>query len=222
MKKTIFLIAAFLLAAVISRAQTEKGNQTLGLNAGFTYNKSDGVYINPYDNSFTPAGGKNTTFNIGPSYSYFVADKLDLGASLSYGQNNSTNVNTQINAAKQSSYAFISSVYLRRYFMFSDKLGFRAGPYLAYQKGDNKSTYLGTNAPYNENSKQTGYGAGARLEFVYYPSKKLGFAAYIARVDYNHNKFDNGSFGHTSNDNVDVSLINNGLSLSVFYAFGGK
>jgi hypothetical protein len=221
MTKTILLIAAFVLAALISHAQTEKGSQTLGLNLGFTYNKSNGLYNNPNDNSSAPAGGKSTNFNVGPSYSYFVADKLDLGASISYGQNNITYANTQADPAKQSSYAFISSVYLRKYFMFGDKLGLRAGPYLGYEKGGNKSTW-GTNAIYDEDNKQTEYSAGARLEFVYYPSKNLGFAAYVASVDYTHTKLDNGNFGNSSNDNIDLSLINNGLSLSVFYTFGSK
>lgn len=220
MKKALLLIAVLFLTALISHAQTDKGSQSLGLNLGFNYNKSGGIYVNPYDNSITPAGGKNTSFNIGPSYSYFIADKLDLGASLSYGQSRVTNANVQTYPEKQSSYGFNSSIYLRKYLMFGDKLGMRFGPYFGFEKGDNKSTYLGSNALYNEDSKQTEYSIRARLEFVYYPSKKLGFSAYLASVDYSHTKFDNGNFGHTSDDNVDFSLVNNALSFSVFYAFG--
>ncbi|MBV8388293.1 MAG: outer membrane beta-barrel protein [Mucilaginibacter sp.] len=222
MKKCIFLIAAFVLATVASNAQTEKGSQTLGASLGFDYNKTGGVYISPYDNSITPAGGKTTSFNIGPSYSYFIADKLDLGVSLSYGQSNTTYTNTPIYPEKQSSYAFISSIYLRKYYMFGDKLGLRTGPYFGYEKGDSKSTYLGSNALNSEDSKYDEYSAGARLEFVYYPSKKLGFAAYVASIDWYYVKFDNGNFGNTSTDNVDLSLVNKGLTLSVFYSFGSK
>jgi len=197
----------------------KRAARPLGLTLGLIITKP-AEPINPYDNSSSDAGVKTTAFNIGPSYSYFVSDKLDLGVSLSYGQSNTTNANTSINPTKQSSYAFISSVYLRKYCMFGDKFGIRVGPYLGYEKGDNKSAFLGSNALYSETSKQTGYSAGARLEFVYYPSKKLGFAAYLASVNYDHNKFDDGSFGHFNSDNVDLSLINNGLSLSVFYTFG--
>jgi len=217
MKKSIFLIAAFLLAAVVSHAQTEKGNQTLGLNLGFGYQKTSGVSINPYDNSSTDAGTKSTSFNIGPAYSYFIADKLDLGAALSYGQSSYTYPQITNDIQKQTSYAFSSSVYLRKYIMFGNKLGLRAGPYLSYEKGDNKTDYLGTSALYNQDSKLTEYGAGARLELVYYPSKKLGFAASIANVSYDHAKFDNGNQGHTSSDNLGASFINNGLAFSVFY-----
>ena len=217
MKKSIFLIAVFLLAAVVSQAQTEKGTQTLGLNIGFGYSKTSGVNINPYDNSSMDAGNKATSFNIGPAYSYFIADKLDLGAALSYGQSNSTYPQIENNINKQSSYAFISSVYLRKYMMFGDKLGLRAGPYLSYEKGDNKTDYSGSAAIYSEDSKLTEYGGGVRLEVVYYPSKKLGFAAFIGNVSYNHTKSDNGDLGHTSNDNVNASFINSNLAFSVFY-----
>ena len=86
MKKSIFLIAVFLLAAVMSQAQTEKGTQTLGLNAYFEYSKTNVVNINPYDNSVNSQNNKSTGFNIGPVYSYFIADKLDIGGSLSYGK----------------------------------------------------------------------------------------------------------------------------------------
>jgi Outer membrane protein beta-barrel domain len=217
MKKTIVLISAFLLAAVVSHAQTEKGTQTLGLNLEFGYQKTSGVNINPYDNSSTDASSKNTSFNIGPAYSYFIADKLDLGASLSYGQSNYTYPQITNNIEKQTSYAFSGSLYLRKYIMFGGKLGLRAGPYLTYEKGDNKTDYSGTAALYNQDSKLTEYGAGARLELVYYPSKKLGFAASIANVSYDHNKFDNGNQGHSSNDNINASFISNNLGFSVFY-----
>jgi hypothetical protein len=217
MKKSIFFIAVFLLAAVVSQAQTEKGTQTLGLNLGFSYQKTSGVSINPYDNSSTDAGNKTTSFNIGPAYSYFIADKLDLGAALSYGQSNSTYPQIENNINKQSSYALSGSVYLRKYMMFGDKLGLRAGPYLSYEKGDNKTDYSGSAAIYSEDSKLTEYGAGARLELIYYPSKKLGFAASIANVSYDHNKFDYGNQGHTSNDNINASFISNNLGFSVFY-----
>ena len=75
-KKTLLLIAILFLTSLISYAQTEKGSQTFGLNLGFNYNKTSGAYINPYDNSSSDAGVKTTAFNIGPSYSYFVSDKL--------------------------------------------------------------------------------------------------------------------------------------------------
>jgi hypothetical protein len=64
MKKSFLLIAAFLLAAAISHAQTEKGNQTLGLDLGLQFNTTNNTYISPFDNSNTgqssPRPGRST------------------------------------------------------------------------------------------------------------------------------------------------------------------
>jgi hypothetical protein len=224
MKKTLFLIAAFLLASVISYAQTEKGNQTLGLNLGFSYTKSNGINTNPYDNSSTEAGSKGTGFGIGPNYSYFIADKLDLGASLSYGMNNTTYPFLLNNLSKQSNYNYSGVIYLRKYFMYNDKLGLRAGPYVSYTKVDSKTTYstLTPNPTDNYEAKIDNYGAGLNLGMVYYPSKRLGVAASLASLDYAHSKSDYGVRGHLNGDNVNLNFINNGLALSVFYVFGSK
>ena len=218
MKKTIVLVTAFLFAAIVSQAQTEKGNQTLGLSLGYIYSNTSGV--NTYNNSSSDAGSKYTSFNLGPSYSYFIADKLDLGAKVSYSQGISTYPDVPNSISKTSSYTFISGVYLRKYCMFGDKLGLRAGPYLLYAKENNKNEYF-ESYPSAE-TKIDIYSAGANLDLVYFPSKKLGFAAAIAGVNYNHTKNDYGNVGHSSSDNVNLSFINSGLSLSVFYVFGSK
>src|ERR1700744_2289180 len=86
MKKAFFLFAALLLASVVSHAQTEKGNQTLGFNFQYSYNNNGGINISPFDNSVTNTSNKYTVFSVAPLYSYFIADKLDLGATLSLGQ----------------------------------------------------------------------------------------------------------------------------------------
>src|ERR1700704_3382185 len=104
MKKALILFAVLLFSAVVSHAQTEKGNQTLGLNLGFSYAKGSGVSINPFDGSSSNTGYKTTTFTVGPAYSYFLADKLDLGVSLSYGTSTSNYPPTVNNQSKQASY----------------------------------------------------------------------------------------------------------------------
>lgn len=217
MKKSIFLIAVFLLAAVVSQAQTEKGTQTLGLNAYFEYSKTNVVNINPYDNSVNSQNNKSTGFNIGPVYSYFIADKLDIGGSLSYGKSDYTYSLNPGDLQKQSNYSYGGTIYLRKYFMYNDKLGLRAGPYLGYARSDSKSTNSGTSSIYNEDTKTDNYNAGALLDLVYYPSKRLGFSANLVNLGYNHYKADSGTQGHSSGDNVNLNFVNNGLSLSVFY-----
>jgi hypothetical protein len=216
MKKSIFLIAAFLLAAVVSQAQTEKGTQTLGLNLSFGYNKTNAISINPYENLSSDQSTKSTNFSIGPVYSYFIADKLDIGTSLSYNTNTySYPLQTNGSLYKQSSYSYGGIIYLRKYFMYNDKLGLRAGPYAGYTRGDSKSTNIDPN--YNSDSKTDNYNAGAKLDLVYYPSKKIGFSATLANLNYSHYKTNGGPQGHSSADNVSMAFINNGLGISVFY-----
>ncbi|WP_426670799.1 outer membrane beta-barrel protein [Mucilaginibacter sp. McL0603] len=217
MKKTIFLIAAFLLAAVVSQAQTEKGTQTLGLNLSFGYNKTSGVDINPYDGSVTNQNNKATGFSIGPDYSYFIADKLDIEASLSYNTNTYNYSYIPGYPQKQSNYSYGGIIYLRKYFMYNDKLGLRAGPYVGYTRGDSKNTNSGPNSIYDEDSKTDNYNAGAKLDLVYYPSKRLGFSATLANLSYTHSKTNSGTQGNSSTDNVSMMFVNNGLGISIFY-----
>ena len=209
-----------MLASLASHAQTEKGTQTFGLDLGFSSNKSNIFNVNPVDNSTSSVNSKTTNFNIGPDYSYFITDKLDIGTSLSYGKG-TTNSDATYNPTKQSSYAYGGTIYIRKYFMYQNKIGLRAGPYAGYTRSDYKTIYPNDMAIYSEDSKTDNFNAGVKLELVYYPSKCLGVSAMLADVDYNHSKTNSGNQGHSSSDDVNVALINN-LSLSVFYAFGGK
>src|SRR3569833_364677 len=134
MKKTLFLIAGLLLAFSFSYAQTEKGILTLGLNLGLAYQKDNNSVINSFDNSTTSQNSKMTSFNIGPAYSYFIADKLDLGGVLSFGTSTENFSPVGNNLSKLSANNFGGTVYLRKYFMFQDKIGLRAGPYLGYNR----------------------------------------------------------------------------------------
>lgn len=221
MKKTIFLIAAFVFAAVVAHAQTEKGSQTLGVDFRFTSLKTTGININPYDNSSYDASNKSASFSIGPSYSYFVSDKLDLGAGFSYSKstNNYPAVN---NFEKQSTHDYGGMIYLRKYFMFQNKIGLRAGPHVGYFYDTNKITYNPSNAIYDENTKTDNFVGGFNFDLLYYPSKHLGITASLANLNYTHYKSDSGSQGHSDGDYFNASFVNSGLSLSVFYAFGSK
>lgn len=122
MNRFLILLAAFLFAFQVSNAQTEKGDQTLGINLGFRYAKSDNFSINPSDNSTLTTNSKNTAFNIGPNYSYFIADKLDIGANLDFSYNNA-NYGENSNPSAQSTRNYGGMIYIRKYFMFENKLG---------------------------------------------------------------------------------------------------
>ncbi|HEY8999877.1 MAG TPA: outer membrane beta-barrel protein [Mucilaginibacter sp.] len=219
MKKALLLIAVLFLTALASYAQTEKGSQTLGVDLGFTYLNSTGITVNPYDNSNYNSSNKSTRFNIGPSYSYFIGDKLDLGTSLSYSQN-TYSYPPGNNLEKQSERDFGGAIYLRKYFMFQEKIGLRAGPRVGYYHDVNKTTYGPSMAIYNENTTTDNFVGGLNLDLVYYPSKHLGFTASLANLYYTHYKSNSGTQGNAKGDNFNASFINDGLSLSIFYAFG--
>lgn len=218
MKKILFLIPAFLLAFQISKAQTEKGSQTLGLDLGFSHSSSD--------NSYTAQGGtvvsssKLTSFLIGPGYSYFIADKLDIGARLLYTTGNQSNGGNM--ATRQHSTEYGANLFLRKYFMYGDKIGIRTGPYIGYYRSNHKYTFDDpTYASSNDNFKTDSYNGGVNLGLVYYPSKKVGVSATLANLNYSHYKtIDPNNQQSSTGDSVDLRLISNDLSISVFYTFG--
>ncbi|WPU97248.1 hypothetical protein SNE26_14570 [Mucilaginibacter sp. cycad4] len=216
MKKILVLIPAFLLAFQISKAQTEKGSQTIGIDLQFQHQKSSENTIRPgfdtYNSDF-----KLTIFNAGPTYSYFIADKLDIGTSLTYAYTKQDNRNTSYSST-QTTRQYAAELFLRKYFMFGDKFGLRTGPYIGYARYDFKYIDAGTAT----RNKSDNYFAGANMALVYYPVRKLGVSATLANLSYSHSKLKDDTRQTGSGDNVTFNLINNGLALSVFYVFGGK
>jgi len=219
----MLLIAAFVFTYQASQAQTEKGTQTLGVNLGFNYTKNDQNNIDPFDQSSTTQNIKNTSFNIGPTYSYFIADKLDLGAALQYQSYVSNSVPTTYNyLTKYVNNTYGANIFLRKYFMYTDKFGLRAGPFINYERVITKYDYTGTQATDDLNGKQDIINGGLGLELVYYPTKHIGVSAAIASLSYEHDKINNADQGGGSANYVNFDFINNDLTFSVFYAFGGK
>lgn len=221
MKKNLILAAAFLFAAKLATAQTEKGTQNLGLNFTEAHQTQNGTALNTTDNSFYPTSGKQTQLTIGPSYSYFIANKLDIGVDLSYSHFYSFNTPDYI-PEKQVQNILSGDIFLRKYLMCSDKFGFRAGPYAGYGYTRTDYTYTTYYPGDLEHSTEHGIYGGIRLDLVYYPAKHLGLSATLANAQYEHDKVNNGNIGSTSDNNYSLALITNGLGVSVFYAFGGK
>jgi len=223
MKKLMIIMAMVLFAAQFANAQTEKGTQTIGADLGFSYLKYNDFNINPYDQSTSTQNNKTTGFNIGPAYSYFIANGLDIGTSLSYNYSSlSNNDNTYTDVQKKVDREFGGQLFLRKYFMYTNKIGIRTGAYIGYYRDNEKINYSGTSAIYDTDSKTNTYTAGAKLEVVYYPSKHIGVSTALAGLSYSHGKTNTTNQGNSSNDDVNFDFINDGLSFSVFYVFGGK
>ena len=223
MNKNLIVCAVLLLAFKISYAQTEKGTQTLGLDFGASRSTSNQTSANVFEYF----GSATTNFTIGPNYSYFIADKLDIGAALSYQTTAQTYTVTNVDAnggypTKYNNKNFDASVYIRKYYMYKNMIGFRTGAYFMYGYGTNKTTYIGTYAASGSSGASHNYDAQLRLDLVYYPSKRLGVSANIANAGYSWYKANGVNQANTSGDSANVNFISDGLQLSVFYVFGGK
>ena len=224
MRKLLILLTAFLFTIQISKAQTDKGDQSLGINLGASYNDQKSFVNDPFNNSSSNQETKITSFDIGPNYSYFIADKLDVGTSLyysyykdkyNYGDNSASPTN-------ESGKTYKATIFIRKYLMYNDKLGMRVGPYLSYEYANQTINYNALNAANNLNSTINSYGGGINLELIYYASKYLGFSASLANVNYYHSKSNNGDQGNGSGNQVNFDYIDNGLNFSIFYTFGNK
>jgi len=218
--KKILLFVAILFASQFAKAQTEKGTQTLGANLQFFHSTNNGTSINPYNNAVTNVDQKSTTFSIGPSYSYFIANHLDLGAQLYYTTNRST-YGDMASLQKQVSNTYGTNLYLRKYFMYQGKIGIRTGPYLGYSHATATTTNPLADAIYNSKAYTNNYNAGLNCELLFYPTRQLGVSLMVANLSYQHFNT-NSNQGDTRGDFVNLNLISNGAVVSVFYVIGSK
>jgi hypothetical protein len=223
MNKNLVVCAVLLLAFKIANAQTEKGSQTVGLDFGASRSTSNQGTTGGTET----VGSATTNFSFGPNYSYFIADKLDIGAALSYQATSQTY--TAPDAPDNSGYPtkysnknFDASVYIRKYYMYKNMIGFRTGAYFTYGYGTDQQTYIGTYAAGSSNGTSHNYDAQIRLDLVYYPSKHLGVSANIASADYSWYKGNGINQANNNGDDASVRFVSDGLQLSVFYVFGSK
>jgi len=221
-KKTSFIILA-LLGAFTVNAQTQKGNQLLGGSIFFSTSKNTNDYfVNPDYQYNASNERKFTGFSIGPSYSYFVANNLDLGFNAGYNTSKITytypsgNINNQPGEAKTNGYS--ASVYLRKYYLYNNKIGIRTGPFAQYSYSRQKEKYANPN-PYNNEYDKKDFGAGLGLDLVFFPTRHLGFSTTIGTLAYSHSDREQYN-NHYKDDSFNLSLATSGLTLSAFYAFG--
>ena len=175
MKKTTIFIALLLLIIKAATAQTQKGDQNLGLNLNFYSSTGDYNYQGSIPGSY--GSTSTTSFNTNPEYSYFIANNLDIGASLGIGrETNNYNDHTSDLLTMEKTKNYTGTIFLRKYFMYKNKVGIRTGPYLSYQYFTSGTV----NTPdvniqsYYVNGKN--YQAGAYVQFVYYPTTKNWFS----------------------------------------------
>ncbi|WP_295675997.1 hypothetical protein [uncultured Mucilaginibacter sp.] len=219
MNKLLILIAVFLLTIQFSNAQTEKGNQTLGFNFGFNTGKATEIPGPQSASLGSTFVEKNNYFSLGPNYSYFIANNLDLSVALDFMSNKETNSDNNFGyPLKYTNYQFDAMLYARKYFLYKNKFGIRTGPYIGYGKSTTKYTY--TPSDNNNNNSHNIY-AGFKLDMVYYASKKLGFSATLANLQYQRYTSKSGYLGQDGNG-ISLYTGTSALQVSMFYTFGGK
>ncbi|MEX8547096.1 MAG: hypothetical protein V5804_05785 [Mucilaginibacter sp.] len=230
MNKKLTLIILVFTTCFTVKAQTQKGSQLLGGSVlfGITNDKSDNVnYTNSsYNNSYK---SKEISFSIGPDYSYFVANNLDLGLSLGYGTDKTTynysvaNTSYSVLPYKNNNQYYSGGIYLRKYFLYNQKIGIRTGPYAQYQKYKYQVDYLEPQVN-NNNFSQTGnyVNTGFILDIVYFPTKRIGLTSTLGTLGY---VYGNSKFvGSYSNGQDKVNSFGvrfvSALNLSLVYCFG--
>lgn len=225
MKKNLVLAIAGVLAVQISMAQTQKGAQTLGGSIYYSQLTDNVSMVNGINPQATVQKNTTSNFSMGPAYSIFVADKIELGGSIQFSTQ--TNKSIYSGAFPSPDYksvynTFGGSLSLLKYCMFDNKLGLRMGPSVSYSSGKNKTT-TSTN-PLTTTNNTENYNARARVDLVFYPSKTLGLAASLANIGYSKSKSRNveDPQQNYSTEVFNANLITNGIQLSVFYVFGNK
>jgi len=212
MYKKLLLVVLSVITLQAAKAQTEKGNQLLGATFGVSFTNSNSRTA--FDNTISDnSKGKLTSYSISPSYSYFIADKLDIGASVGYSYSNQKYDPAFSSQIQQQNKNFSATIFLRKYFLFDNKIGIRTGPYLGYQKQKQLYVYTSNENNYNSDS----YGGGVNMDLVYFPSKNIGLAAGLANLSYQHQKFTGNSLGNANT--FSLNFVNSFI-LSAYYAFG--
>ncbi len=209
MKKIVSGILLLLSVTITLRAQTAKGTRYIGGAMGLMYNKVRGSY---------EPDTKNLFFSLAPQYSRFFADEWEAGGYLGYiyrkyeyESNSYSDLRDDFN-----SNGFSSGIFLRKYLMLSEKVGFRTGPY-----ADFSYSWVDYGDGQDENNYVKDVEAGIDLGIVFFPVKNLGLSANLAQISYSYNNNKSSRDHYFRNKTFDAGLTSQ-LNLSVFYILGKK
>lgn len=214
MKSILSIVLLISAGMSVCYAQTEKGTKTLGLT--FSYSSENGTRnVQSSSAAYISEETKQDGLSFGPVFSYFVADKLELGVSAVFSRLNiKQEQDDALNYWSKGS-QYNGTVFLRKHFMLADQFGVRTGPYFGYSYASSINKI--------SDDKQTSniYSAGIDLGLEYFPLRKLGFAANLANLGYTHrsNKYNSEDYGKT--DAFGFSLTNS-VNLTIFWVFDKK
>ena len=179
MKKTLAIIAGCLIAATSAFAQ-EKGEMAIGGTLGFsggTSNSQSIVHINGERNASKMSKNPHGSFTIGPEFSYFVIDNLQLNTGFRYDMSSWK--------GSGSDHKYMFGIGLNYFVKITDRFYYAPGFY--YDFGG--STYS------NDDYSKSGFATGIELQlgkFEVRVSKHFGLDLTILNLDYDyvgtHNK----------------------------------
>ncbi len=221
MKKLTFLLLAA-LSGLTASAQTEKGKHWIGGSFSIEHSKTD--YTASPDHLNIGNNHKQNSFHIGPSYSYFVADKLSLNATAGYSHSHrdQSSINNPIlqplnHHTETITNGYFASVGFDKFFLYENKVGIKTGPSVYYYSSKSKTSSSDDNAGNFSNDKTLL--AGISLDFVYFPVRKLGLIASLGRLDYMQHK-SKSLYNTTKTSNVGLSFLDNNQRFSFVYVLG--
>ena len=219
-KLTLLLLAA--LCSLTASAQTEKGRQWIGGSFSLSHNKAEESSSPEF--SVIGAMRKQNSYQIGPSYTYFVADKLSILANVGYthshlDQTYYNNPTLQINnsTSESKTNGYFASLGINKFFLYEDKVGIKTGPYAQYNL--TKSTISQSDSSNNLEFESTGFTAGIGLDFVYFPVKKIGLVASLGSLAFSHIKSE-GATNTNKQTDFGLNFFSSAQTFSIVYIFG--
>lgn len=215
MKKLTFLLLAA-LSGLTASAQTEKGSQWIGGSISASHDKVSSRHNDPAQ-QISNTDQKSNVLRVGPSYNYFLADKLGLEIGAGY-----ENIHQDSSGPEQSgetdSKNYYASLNLKKYFLYDNIVGFGIGPYATYSRGKNRSQNNDALLNYNYDSTNNYFSTGLGINFVYFPVKKVALTAGIGSLGYQYSKM-NGAQRELKSNTFGFDLMSS-TTFSIYYVFG--
>lgn len=221
MYKKHILLLAVVFGTLALKAQTNKGDQYLGGSSSFlAVNQTTDYSQSPYYPISYTQKTKVHLIRVGPVYGFFIANNLDVGVNLGYAHEKADytySANSYSNTQYQGN-IYYGGLYVRKYFLYNNKIGFRTGLYGEYEqvksvsKSDDASSEPGQFENYHVQN------AGLIFDVVYFPFRRFGLTTTIGGLGYTHID-DQQNYMHDKQNNFGWNLTSS-LNVSFFYCFG--
>jgi len=219
-KKHILLLAA-VFGTLALKAQTNKGDQYLGGSSSFlAVNQTTDYSQSPYYPISYTQKTQSHLLRVGPVYGFFIANNLDVGINLGYAHEK-TDYTYSANSYSNTQYLgniYYGGLYVRKYFLYDNKIGFRTGLYGEYEQIKSVSKSADANSAPDQFENYHLQNAGLTFDIVYFPFRRFGLTTTIGGLGYTHID-DQQNYIHDKQNNFGWYLTSS-LNVSFFYCFG--